>query len=399
MDTLFVNPPVLPWYAAENPNGFCALIMNFLTTRSTNGYKNGGNCANYIRSNGQMTESCWQLPRLSLGDEIFNKSLRCDLWPFAYNHKNQQGKPEDIFCPEDLAEIMVHVSKFIETVIRLTTKTNIMSVATLDYIKTYVGEEKIHAFFQSGKLFSLSTKECKPSCHAECFTNELYLKNVNAPQQAKGWDTMYTQIKAFHGIETPCTSAAGCLNVVEGSAEHVLLVEKCKANWKKNAEELTIKYAKGEGSLQLAAQKDLREQGIKCDDVTTAQSTLETIKYAKGEGSLQLAAQKDLREQGIECDDARKALSINNPMKNPETAAKAAASRMGALNARYKGDKWSPDEEKQLRELCKLRYTITEIAKKMKCDVASRRTVHNKIHELQIRVNYKGKFQLLTKKY
>ena len=120
--TLFVNPPVLPWYAAKNLKGYCSFIMNFVTTRSTNTYKNGGNCANYIRSNGQMTESCWQLPRQSLGDEIFFNSLRCDFWPFAYKHKNQHGKPEDIFHPDDLAEIMVHVSKFIETVICLSTK-------------------------------------------------------------------------------------------------------------------------------------------------------------------------------------------------------------------------------------------------------------------------------------
>jgi hypothetical protein len=105
LDTLFVNPPVLPWYAAENPNGFCALIMNFLTTRSTSLYKNGGHNANYIRSNGQMTESCWQLPRQSVGDEIFLSSLRCDVWPYAYNHKNEHGKPEDSFCPDDLAQV------------------------------------------------------------------------------------------------------------------------------------------------------------------------------------------------------------------------------------------------------------------------------------------------------
>ncbi len=74
--------------------------------------------------------------------------------------------------------------KFIETVIHLTAKTNIMSVATHDYVKFYVGEEKIHAFFQNGKLFSLSTKECQPSCCAECFTNKMYKKNVLAPQKA-----------------------------------------------------------------------------------------------------------------------------------------------------------------------------------------------------------------------
>ena len=122
-----------------------------------------------------------------------------------------------------------------------------------------------------------------------------------------------------------------------------------------------------------------------------------------GEGNFQLAAQNELHQRGIECDDATKAQSIlnsiNNPMKNPASRAKVGASKIGALNYNYKGDKWSPDEEKQLRELCKLRYTITEIAKKMKCDVASRRTVHNKIHELEIRVKYKGEYQLLTKKF
>jgi hypothetical protein len=164
-----------------------------------------------------------------------------------------------------------------------------------------------------------------------------------------------------------------------------------------------IKFAKGEGYLQLATKKELRERGIECEDATKAQSTLGVIKFAKGEGYLQLAVQMKLRERGIECDDATKAQSIlnsiNNPMKNPETAAKNAAKKMGALNVNYKGDKWSPDEEKLLRELCKLGYNITEIAKKMKCDVASRRTVHNKIHQLEIRVKFKGKFQLLTKKF
>jgi len=114
---------------------------------------------------------------------------------------------------------MVPIGKFIETVIRCSAKTNIMSVATLDYINKYVGARKIDTFFQSGKLFSLSTKECKPSCHAECFTNGLYKKNVLALQNAKGWDTMYTNIKAFHGITTPCTAAAGCLNVVDGEGK------------------------------------------------------------------------------------------------------------------------------------------------------------------------------------
>ena len=169
---------------------------------------------------------------------------------------------------------MPHVSKFIETVIRCSVKTTIMSVTRLDYINKYVGARKINTFFQSGKLFSLSTKEYKPSCHPECFTNEKYKKHDLAPQKAKGWDTMYTNSKAFHGISTPCTSAAGCLNVMEGSEEHVLLVEKDKANRAKIAEEQIVKLAKGEGTFQLAVKTNMKKRGIKCDDATKAQSIL-----------------------------------------------------------------------------------------------------------------------------
>jgi hypothetical protein len=164
-----------------------------------------------------------------------------------------------------------------------------------------------------------------------------------------------------------------------------------------------VKFSKGEGNLQLAAKTELRQRGIECDDATKAKSILETTKFAKGEGNLQLAAQTELRQRGIECADATKAKSIlnsiNNHMKNPASRAKLAASQMGALNHAFKGDRSSPDQEKQLRELCKEQYTKTEIAKIMKCDVVSKRTVHNKIIELQIRVKFKGEYQLLTKKY
>jgi hypothetical protein len=234
----------------------------------------------------------------------------------------------------------------------------------------------------------------------------MYKKNVNAPQLAKGWDTMYTNIKAFHGITTPCTSATACLNVVEGSAEHVLLVEKSKANWAKNAEAQSIletaKFAKGEGNFQLVAMRELKERGIECDDPTKATSILEVAKFAKGEGNFQLVAMRELKERGIECDDQTKAQcilnSINNPMKNPATVAKHKAKILGAGNGRYKGDKWSPGEVIQLRKLCKAQHSIMKIAEIMNCDVASKRTVHNKIFELQIRVKFSGKYQLLTKK-
>jgi hypothetical protein len=108
----------------------------------------------------------------------------------------------------------------------------------------------------------------------------------------------------------------------------------------------------------------------------------------------------ELKKRGIKCDDATKAQSIlnsiNNPMKNPETAAKGAAAKMGALNARYKGDKWSPGEVRQRTMQGGIQYY--EDCRDY-CDIASKRTVHNKIFELRIRVKFMGKYQLLTKKY
>ena len=69
---------------------------------------------------------------------------------------------------------------------------------------------------------------------------------------------------------------------------------------------------------------------------------------------------------------------------------------MGALNYNYKGDKWSNDEVRQLRKLCELGYSIRKIAKTIESDVASRKTVHNKIFDLCIHVKKDGRFQLLT---
>ena len=156
---------------------------------------------------------------------------------------------------------------------------------------------------------------------------------------------------------------------------------------------LNDKYAKGEGNFQLSAMTDLKKRKTTCDDPTKAKSKLEKDKYAKGEGNFQLSAMRVLKERNIECDDPTKAWSILlasslNPMKNPEIAAKNAAAHMGARNPRFKGDKWSPDEVNQLRKLCKAQYNITKITEIMNCDVASKRTVHHKIFELQIRVNF-----------
>ena len=92
-------------------------------------------------------------------------------------------------------------------------------------------------------------------------------------------------------------------------------------------------------------------------------------------------------------------------MKNPVIAAKSGAAQMGALNHNYKGNDWTNDQIKQLRKLCVVGYGITKIANtiEIESDVASRRTVHDKIFELGIKVNISGRkrgtLQMLTKKY
>ena len=195
-----------------------------------------------------------------------------------------------------------------------------------------------------------------------------------------------------------------------------------------------VKCAKGEGNFQLTVKMELKKRGIECDDATKAQSILDAEKCANREGNFQLAAKTELKKRGIECDDATKAQSIlqsesvqrekkissftrqrkcddptkarsilnsiNNPIKNPEFFAKHAASiKWGASNLSYKGDKWKKAEIEQLRKLCTAEYRITKIAETMNCEVASKRTVHNKIFELRIQVKIRGRFQLLTKKY
>jgi hypothetical protein len=87
-----------------------------------------------------------------------------------------------------------------------------------------------------------------------------------------------------------------------------------------------VKSSMGEGKFQLAVKTELYQRGIECDDATKVQSILEIVECSMGEGNLQLTVKTKLRQRGIECADATKAQSIlnsiNNPMKNPETAEK-----------------------------------------------------------------------------
>ncbi len=73
---------------------------------------------------------------------------------------------------------MVHVSKFIETVIRRTAMTNIVAAATLDHIKKYVSARKIDTFFQSGKLNQVVMQSVSQTRFIKCILKHLRERKV-----------------------------------------------------------------------------------------------------------------------------------------------------------------------------------------------------------------------------
>jgi hypothetical protein len=98
-------------------------------------------------------------------------------WPYAYNHKRQHGKPEDIFATEDLAVIIKAQAKFIQKVIEKSKKTHLMSSTICDHARDHLGAKTVNDFFLNDKLFSLSQTEYVTCCHAEC---DIYARVTNA---------------------------------------------------------------------------------------------------------------------------------------------------------------------------------------------------------------------------
>ena len=207
------------------------------------------------------------------------------------------------------------------------------------------------------------------------------------------------------------------MNVVEGSAEHLPLVEKEKANWAKNAKEKAAKFAKGEGNLQLAAMTELKKRGIECDDAMKANGILEAAKCAKGEGTLQLAAITELKKRGIKCDNATKAQSIMHSDKfakgegsfqlaamtelkkrgikcdnTTKVQSMLTSHQMGALSIAYKA--WMDDQVTQLLNLCKSGHSIPKIVDRLGISIVR---VRGRIRDMRIEVLSRGKWKLITK--
>jgi hypothetical protein len=303
---LFVNPPVLPWYLPEGTD-FIALVMNYVTLHESNEYSNGGNSANYVQCNGHLTVACWGLPHVLLGDDTFFTSLRCNFWPFVYNHKRQDGKPEDIFALEDLAVIMKVQAKFIQKVIEKSKKTHLMSSAVCDNARFYLGHKTVDDLFLKDKLFSLSRTKYETCCHPECLLNVTYKGNPHALMHAQGWDAMYSIIKSFVGDENPCTSGVGSLNFVPGSKEHLLSLEKEQVRIENLRESSIESFKDGINPLQLNMKMMLEELGYENVDPLKVMSQT----FKDDINPLQLNTKMRLEELGYKNVDPLKAMSIH----------------------------------------------------------------------------------------
>ncbi len=189
----------------------------------------GGHTYNVVRTeNGLLTCSCWQLVRTSQTDALYFDSLRLDLSPIAYKYYR---KPSDIYAEEDLEAIMIEQYKLIELIIELSDKTLLLSQSVAKNVTDHLGKSVVNKYVTNGKLFSLYDSKLVTVSHAENFTNPGY-HNGNTSDMCTAWDGMMTDVRAFGGVDIPCTSAANITNIVEGSEEHMLFLARDAATYR-----------------------------------------------------------------------------------------------------------------------------------------------------------------------
>ena len=103
-------------------------------------------------------------------------------------------------------------------------------------------------------------------------------------------------------------------------------------------------------------------------------------KFAKGEGSFQLAAMTELKKRGIKCDNTTKVQSM------------LTSHQMGALSIAYKA--WMDDQVTQLLNLCKSGHSIPKIVDRLGISIVR---VRGRIRDMRIEVLSRGKWKLITK--
>ena len=220
---------------------------------------------------------------------------KCKVIPFAFPYGTKYNKFV-VFAVDDYTEIMNHYAGFLKEVIDSSNRTLLCSQEIHTLVKKmFGGKHSLDAYFDhsvcTDGVDMVSLRRGTPA-YKLLLRKEMEQAERNSIRQkdrfAKGEGTLpLAAVQELRQRGIKCDDPTKALGILQSN--------KC---------------AKGEGNLQLAAAKELRQQGIECDDPTKAQSIYESNKCAMGEGNLQLTAEKELCKQGIECDDPMKALSI-----------------------------------------------------------------------------------------
>jgi hypothetical protein len=106
--------PDLPWnLSRDEPVVF--LLMNYLTSNLANGLSNGLHPSSARRTDGTLRSCCWELIRLSLTEDLYNRCEKTNVIPFAYPYN---GDSSDVFSDKDVVTIMNAYTKFLRVVFR-----------------------------------------------------------------------------------------------------------------------------------------------------------------------------------------------------------------------------------------------------------------------------------------
>ena len=181
---LYLVPPELPWTLAPNqPVVF--LLMNYMTTQLTNAMNGNLHPASAKRSDGSLMSCCWELIRLSVGEDLYEERCgKAEFTPFAFPYN---GESTDIFSKGDVDIIMKEYKKFLDhvfTTVGSTDKSRRMllcSQAVRDQVRSLFGGKKPFRVYVKEHPFAFfstpgaKTNEIKTSCHPEFILNGLYL--------------------------------------------------------------------------------------------------------------------------------------------------------------------------------------------------------------------------------
>jgi Tat protein secretion system quality control protein TatD with DNase activity len=267
---------------------------------------------------------CWELIRLSLTEDLYNRCGKTNVIPFAYPYN---GDSSDVFSDEDVVTIMNAYTKFLHVVFREVRKngrTHLCSQAVLDRVtsllggkkefRTYVNENP-NTFFsvpisERKRLRCNSKKadEIETSCHPEFLLNKLYL-NMYTGYHALRWDYMYTQIRRYL-VDTSSACTVGNDIILESGVSFDLLKLAEQERNERNSQRQMEKMRMGTHSFQNHARKMLNTWGIHIPDDANVLSMYEKEKMKRGIHPWQVHARNMLNAWNISIPDDANVLSL-----------------------------------------------------------------------------------------